>query len=184
MAAGSSSKPLSVPGSTNLYILVETVAQALPGANPDAQKENRRAGTRRQKIEMLLASIASLISNSKILHEIGACQEVLLVFLKRVCQNLRNSNKTNLTYSTKERYFSLSRLAIRGEVRLSELPGAAAEVGIHGKVPFIQLKGSACAPLFVPTACLIAAPDYFFLCTVFTVVVTNGDSRYNLSNRE
>ena len=89
---------------------------------------------------MLLASIASLISNSKILHEIGACQEVLLVFLKRVCQNLRNSNKTNLTYSTKERYFSLSRLAIKGEVRLSELPEPAAEVGVHGKIPFIQVE--------------------------------------------
>lgn len=141
MAAGRLLKAAFRAGKHNLYILVETVAQALPGANPGAQKENRRAGTRRQKIEMLLASIASLISNSKILHEIGACQEVLLVFLKRVCQNLRNSNKTNLTYSTKERYFSLSRLATRGEVRLSELPGAAAEVGIHGKVPCIQAEG-------------------------------------------
>lgn len=167
MAAGRLLKAAFRAGKHNLYILVETVAQALPGANPDAQKENRRAGTRRQKVEMLLASIASLISNSKILHEIGACQEVLLVFLKRVCQNLRNSNKTNLTYSTKERYFSLSRLAIRGEVRLSELPGAAAEVGIHGKVPFIQAEGfrvcsafrthglpDRCARLFFSLYCL------------------------------
>lgn len=141
MAAGRLLKAAFRAGKHNLYILVETVAQALPGANPGAQKENRRAGTRRQKIEMLLASIASLISNSKILHEIGACQEVLLVFLKRVCQNLRNSNKTNPTYSTKERYFSLSKLAIGGEVRLSELPEPAAEVGVHGKVPFIQAEG-------------------------------------------
>ena len=167
MAAGRLLKAAFRAGKHNLYILVETVAQALPGANPGAQKENRRAGTRRQKIEMLLASIASLISNSKILHEIGACQEVLLVFLKRVCQNLRNSNKTNPTYSTKERYFSLSRLAIKGEVRLSELPEPAAEVGVHGKVPFIQAEGfrvcsafrahglpDRCARLFFSLYCL------------------------------
>lgn len=167
VAAGRLLKAAFRAGKHNLYILVETVAQALPGANPGAQKENRRAGTRRQKIEMLLASIASLISNSKILHEIGACQEVLLVFLKRVCQNLRNSNKTNPTYSTKERYFSLSRLAIKGEVRLSELPEPAAEVGVHGKVPFIQAEGfrvcsafrahglpDRCARLFFSLYCL------------------------------
>ena len=141
MAAGRLLKAAFRAGKHNLYILVETVAQALPGANPDAQKENRRAGTRRQKVEMLLASIASLITNSKILQVVGACQVVLRIFAKRVCQNLRNSNKTNLTYSTKERYFSLSRLAIRGEVRLSELPEPAAEVGIHGKVPCIQAEG-------------------------------------------
>lgn len=167
VAAGRLLKAAFRAGKHNLYILVETVAQALPGANPGAQKENRRAGTRRQKIEMLLASIASLISNSKILHEIGACQEVLLVFLKRVCQNLRNSNKTNPTYSTKERYFSLSKLGIRGEVRLSELPEPAAEVGVHGKVPFIQAEGfrvcsafrahglpDRCARLFFSLYCL------------------------------
>lgn len=167
MAAGRLLKAAFRAGKHNLYILVETVAQALPGANPGAQKENRRARTRRQKIEMLLASIASLISNSKILQETSACQEVLLVFLKRVCQNLRNSNKTNPTYSTKERYFSLSRLAIRGEVRLSELPEPAAEVGVHGKVPCIQAEGfrvcsafrahglpDRCARLFFSLYCL------------------------------
>lgn len=167
MAAGRLLKAAFRAGKHNLYILVETVAQALPGANPDAQKENRRAGTRRQKVEMLLASIASLITNSKILQVVGACQVVLRIFAKRVCQNLRNSNKTNLTYSTKERYFSLSRLAIRGEVRLSELPEPAAEVGIHGKVPCIQAEGfrvcsafrahglpDCCARLFFSLYCL------------------------------
>lgn len=167
MAAGRLLKAAFRAGKHNLYILVETVAQALPGANPGAQKENRRAGTRRQKIEMLLASIASLISNSKILQETSACQEVLLVFLKRVCQNLRNSNKTNPTYSTKERYFSLSKLAIGGEVRLSELPEPAAEVGVHGKIPCIQAEGfrvcsafrahglpDRCARLFFSLYCL------------------------------
>lgn len=139
MAAGRLLKAAFRAGKHNLYILVETVAQALPGANPGAQKENRRAGTRRQKIEMLLASIASLISNFKILHESRACQAILKIFAKWVCQNLRNNNKTNPTYSTEERYFSLYKSAIRGEVRLSEQPGA--EVGIHGKIPLIQGEG-------------------------------------------
>ena len=141
VAAGRLLKAAFRAGKHNLYILVETVAQALPGANPDAQKENRRAGTRRQKVEMLLESIASLITNSKILQVIGACQEVLRIFVKVVCQNLRNSNKTNPTYSTEERYYSLYKSAIRGEVRLSELPEPAAEVGIHGKVPLTQGEG-------------------------------------------
>lgn len=141
VAAGRLLKAAFRAGKHNLYILVETVAQALPGANPGAQKENRRAGTRRQKIEMLLESIASLITNSKILQVIGACQEVLRIFVKVVCQNLRNSNKTNPTYSTEERYYSLYKSAIRGEVRLSELPEPAAEVGIHGEVPLTQGEG-------------------------------------------
>lgn len=141
VAAGRLLKAAFRAGKHNLYIVVETVAQTLPGANQPTQKENRRAGTRRQKVEMLLASIASLITNSKILQVVGACQVVLRIFAKRVCQNLRNSNKTNLTYSTKERYFSLSRLAIKGEVRLSERPGATAEVGIHSKVPLTQGEG-------------------------------------------
>ena len=141
VAAGRLLKAAFRAGKHNLYILVETVAQALPGANPDAQKENRRAGTRRQKVEMLLESIASLITNSKILQVIGACQEVLRIFVKVVCQNLRNSNKTNPTYSTEERYYSLYKSAIRGEVRLSELPEPAAEVGIHGEVPLTQGEG-------------------------------------------
>lgn len=141
VAAGRLLKAAFRAGKHNLYILVETVARALPGANPGAQKENRRAGTRRQKIEMLLAGKASLIFNFKILHESRACQEILKIFAKWVCQNLRNSNKTNPTYGTERRYFSLSKLAIRGEVRLSELPEPAAEVGIHGKVSFIQGEG-------------------------------------------
>jgi len=141
VAAGRLLKAAFRAGKHNLYILVETVAQALPGANPDAQKENRRAGTRRQKVEMLLESIASLITNSKILQVIGACQEVLRIFVKVVCQNLRNSNKTNPIYSTEERYYSLYKSAIRGEVRLSELPEPAAEVGIHGEVPLTQGEG-------------------------------------------
>lgn len=141
VAAGRLLKAAFRAGKHNLYILVETVAQALPGANPGAQKENRRAGTRRQKVEMLLESIASLITNSKILQVIGACQEVLRIFVKVVCQNLRNSNKTNPTYSTEERYYSLYKSAIRGEVRLSELPEPAAEVGIHGEVPLTQGEG-------------------------------------------
>ena len=141
VAAGRLLKAAFRAGKHNLYILVETVAQALPGANPDAQKENRSAGTRRQKVEMLLESIASLITNSKILQVIGACQEVLRIFVKVVCQNLRNSNKTNPTYSTEERYYSLYKSAIRGEVRLSELPEPAAEVGIHGEVPLTQGEG-------------------------------------------
>lgn len=141
VAAGRLLKAAFRAGKHNLYILVETVAQALPEANPDAQKENRRAGTRRQKVEMLLESIASLITNSKILQVIGACQEVLRIFVKVVCQNLRNSNKTNPTYSTEERYYSLYKSAIRGEVRLSELPEPAAEVGIHGEVPLTQGEG-------------------------------------------
>lgn len=141
VAAGRLLKAAFRAGKHNLYILVETVARALPGANQPTQKENRRAGTRRQKIEMMLASIASLISNSKILQVIGACQEVLRIFVKVVCQNLRNSNKTNPTYSTEERYYSLYKSAIRGEVRLSELPEPAAEVGIHGKVPLTQGEG-------------------------------------------
>ena len=141
VAAGRLLKAAFRAGKHNLYILVETVARALPGANPDSQKENRRAGTRRQKVEMLLESIASLITNSKILQVIGACQEVLRIFVKVVCQNLRNSNKTNPTYSTEERYYSLYKSAIRGEVRLSELPEPAAEVGIHGEVPLTQGEG-------------------------------------------
>ena len=141
VAAGRLLKAAFRAGKHTLSILVETVAQALPGANPDAQKENRRAGTRRQKVEMLLESIASLITNSKILQVIGACQEVLRIFVKVVCQNLRNSNKTNPTYSTEERYYSLYKSAIRGEVRLSELPEPAAEVGIHGEVPLTQGEG-------------------------------------------
>lgn len=141
VAAGRLLKAAFRAGKHNLYILVETVAQTLPGANPGAQKENRRAGTRRQKIEMLLASIASLISNFKILHESRACQAILKIFAKWVCQNLRNNNKTNPTYSTEERYFSLYKSAIRGEVRLSELPEPAAEVGVHGKIPCIQAEG-------------------------------------------
>ena len=139
VAAGRLLKAAFRAGKHNLYILVETVAQTLPGANPGEQKENRRAGTRRQKIEMLLASIASLISNFKILHESRACQAILKIFAKWVCQNLRNNNKTNPTYSTEERYFSLYKSAIRGEVRLSEQPGA--EVGIHGKIPLTQGEG-------------------------------------------
>lgn len=167
MAAGRLLKAAFRAGKHNLYILVETVAQTLPGANPGAQKENRRAGTRRQKIEMLLASIASLISNFKILHESRACQAILKIFAKWVCQNLRNNNKTNPTYSTEERYFSLYKSAIRGEVRLSELPEPAAEVGVHGKIPCIQAEGfrvcsafrahglpDRCARLFFSLYCL------------------------------
>ena len=167
MAAGRLLKAAFRAGKHNLYILVENGRTGAPRGQSWRTKENRRAGTRRQKIEMLLASIASLISNSKILQETSACQEVLLVFLKRVCQNLRNSNKTNPTYSTKERYFSLSKLAIGGEVRLSELPEPAAEVGVHGKIPFIQTEGfrvcsafrahglpDCCARLFFSLYCL------------------------------
>lgn len=113
VAAGRLLKAAFRAGKHNLYILVETVARALPGANPGAQKENRRAGTRRQ------------------------------VTVSRVCQNLRNSNKTNLTYSTKERYFSLSRLAIRGEARLLE-----PDAGINGKAPLAQTEGFRMPPRF------------------------------------
>lgn len=179
MAAGRLLKAAFRAGKHNLYILVETVAQALPGANPDAQKENRRAGTRRQKVEMLLASIASLISNFKILHESRACQAILKIFAKWVCQNLRNNNKTNPTYSTEERYFSLYKSAIRGEVRLSEQPGA--EVGIHGKVPLIQGEGFRVCSAFRAHGLPDCCARLFFLCTV---VATDVGSRYNLSNRE
>lgn len=179
MAAGRLLKAAFRAGKHNLYILVETVAQALPGANPGAQKENRRAGTRRQKIEMLLASIASLISNFKILHESRACQAILKIFAKWVCQNLRNNNKTNPTYSTEERYFSLYKSAIRGEVRLSEQPGA--EVGIHGKVPLIQGEGFRVCSAFRAHGLPDCCARLFFLCTV---VATDVGSRYNLSNRE
>lgn len=141
MAAGRLLKAAFRAGKHNLYILVETVAQALPGANPDAQKENRRAGTRRQKVEMLLASIASLISNFTILQEIGACQEVLQIFVKGVCQNLRNSNKTNPTYSTEERYFSPpQKTVLWGEVRLNRAFRTPAEISIGGSVPIVLKK--------------------------------------------
>ena len=43
VAAGRLLKAAFRAGKHNLYILVETVARALPGANPGAQKENRRA---------------------------------------------------------------------------------------------------------------------------------------------
>lgn len=140
VAAGRLLKAAFRAGKHNLYMLVETVVQALPWANPDAQKESRRAGTRRQKVEMLLASIASLISDFTILQEIGACQEVLQIFVKGVCQNLRNSNKTNPTYSTEERYFSPQKTVLWGEVRLNRAFRTPAEISIGGSVPIVLKK--------------------------------------------
>lgn len=181
VAAGRLLKAAFRAGKHNLYMLVETVVQALPGVNPDAQKENRRAGTRRQKVEMLLASIASLISNFTILQEIGACQEVLQIFVKGVCQNLRNSNKTNPTYSTEERYFSPQKSVLWGEVRLNRAFRTPAEISIGGSVPIV-LKNRLWEPLQLRSCrprC--RSSRLFFLCTV---VATDGSVRYNLSNGE
>jgi len=116
-AAGRLVKAAFRAGKHNLYLLPQTAVQNRSAAGAGTQKESRRAGTRRQKIEMLLASIASLISYSKILQEIGACQEVLRIFVKVVCQILRSSNKTNPTYSTERRKISPGRKLLTGEVR-------------------------------------------------------------------
>lgn len=151
VAAGRLLKAAFRAGKHNLYIVVEAVIQALPGANPRTQKENRRAGTQREVRDTAENTIAHLIYKLTILQLIGVCQGILSFIVTGVCQNLRNSNKTNPTYSTKERYFSLPKLVIRGEVRLSELLGAAAEVGIHGKDPLTQSEGVRVRPGFRAT---------------------------------
>lgn len=143
VAAGRLLKAAFRAGKHNLYILVETVARALPGANPGAQKENRRAGTRRQVRDIAEKTIAHILYKLNILQLIGVCQGILSFTVSRVCQNLRNSNKTNPTYSTKERYFSLSKLAIGGEARLLE-----PDAGINGKAPLAQTEGFRMPPRF------------------------------------
>ena len=66
MAAGRLLKAAFRAGKHNLYILVETVAQAAPrGQSWRTKKKTAVLEHGGKKIEMLLASIASLISNSK-----------------------------------------------------------------------------------------------------------------------
>lgn len=49
VAAGRLLKAAFRAGRHNLYMIAETITQALPGANLRTKKENRRAGTRRPK---------------------------------------------------------------------------------------------------------------------------------------
>lgn len=124
---------------------------------------------------MLLASIANLISNFKILQEICACQEVMTVFVKGVCRNLRNSNKTNPKLQYRRKKYSPQEKYYRGKVCLDGASAAPAEIGIHGKVPTIPKKASsgAAAVQFLQARC---RSSRFFLCTV---VATHGGVRYN-----
>lgn len=155
VAAGRLLKAAFRAGRHNLYMIAETITQALPGANLRTKKENRRAGTRRPKIKMLLASIANLISNFKILQEICACQEVMTVFVKGVCRNLRNSNKTNPKLQYRRKKYSPQEKYYRGKVCLDGASAAPAEIGIHGKVPTIPKKASsgAAAVQFLQARC-------------------------------
>lgn len=120
VAAGRLVKAAFRAGKHNLYLLTKTAVQdrsaAVAGTQAGAgtKKESRHAGTRRQKVEMLLKSVANLISNIKILQRSIACQGK---FANQVCQNLRSSNKTNPTYSTDGRTISPSSKILTGEVR-------------------------------------------------------------------
>lgn len=143
VAAGKLLKAAFRAGKHNLYILAETLAQTLPGADPCTQKEDRRAGTRRQKIELLLASIASLISSSRILQEIRACQDALRIFVKGVWQNLRGSNKTNPNSQYRRKKFPPQEKRYGGEVRPS-----GTDTGVHGKTPPARSLPHRCARLF------------------------------------
>ncbi len=117
VAAGRLLKAFFWAGKHNLYILVETALQVVNAVSaPSLKKENRRAGTRRLKRDFAGKHIANLKYKLNILQFMGSCQEILRNFAKRVCRNLRSSNKTNLIYSTERKNNSIHKVSTKGKV--------------------------------------------------------------------